>query len=135
MEQVIEKEYLKVLNSIQKTNEYEIVDLNEHKAKVKLNLENTQTSDDSKTVFEGEIYKCANFCAVSAVNEANVFAINSNIDFLAQVEVSQKEMIFESKALSSSQGKKFIEVVGKVNDITVFIGSFTVLKLDKRSKV
>ena len=135
MEEVIERDYLKVLNSVQRTNSYEIVELLEDGIVVKLSLEDTQTADDSKSVFEGEIYKCANFCAVSAVNEPNIFVINSNIDFLAQVEVNQKEMFFEAKALSSSQGKKFIEVVGKVNDITVFVGSFTVLKLDRRSKI
>jgi hypothetical protein len=37
--------------------------------------------------------------------------------------------------LSSSLGKKFVEVVGMIDDIKVFIGDFTVLKLDNRSKI
>ena len=135
MSEVIDREYLKVLNSVQKSSGYEIVELGENSSKVKLILENTQTTDDSKTVFEAEIYKCASFSAIVSVNEPDSFIINSNVDFLSQVELEQKEIVFEAKALSSSQGKNFIEVVGKINDISVFIGSFTVLKLDKRSMV
>ncbi len=135
MSEVIERDYLKVLNTVQKASGYEIVELGENSSLVKLILENTQTTDDSKTVFESEIYKCASFSAIVSVNEPDSFIINSNVDFLSQVELNQKEIIFEAKALSSSQGKNFIEVVGKISDISVFIGSFTVLKLDKRSMV
>jgi len=135
MSEVIEREYLKVLNTVQKASGYEIVELGENSSQVKLSLENAQTTDDSKTIFDAEIYKCASFAAIVSVNEADSFIINSNVDFLSQVELNQTEVLFEAKALSSSQGKNFIEVVGKINDISVFLGSFTVLKLDKRSMV
>ncbi len=135
MDEVIQRDYLKVLSSVKKSNFYEVLELDKNSSKVKLNLENTQTYDDNKMIFEAEIYKCANFTAIIAVNEPNIFSINSNVDFLSQVEISQKEIIFEAKALSSSQGKNFIEVVGKVNDISVFLGNFTLIKLDSRSRV
>ncbi len=135
MDTIVESDYLKVLNSIQKANGYEIVELDENSSTVKFSLENAQTYDDSKTIFESDIYKCASFCAMVAVNEPNIFIINSNVDFLAQVDLEHKEIIFKAKALSSSRGKNFIEVFGKVNDISIFVGNFTVLKLDSRSKI
>ena len=135
MEAVVERDYLKVLSSVQKSSGYDIVELGDNRSIVKFSLDVAQTHDDSKTVFESDIYRCASFCALVAVNEPNIFVLNSNVDFLAQVDIEQKELLFEAKALSSSKGKNFIEVVGTINDISVFIGSFTVLKLDSRSKV
>jgi len=126
---------LKILNSVQRASGYDIVSISEGEAKVVFLLEQAQTMENSTTVFEGEIYKAANFTALVAVNEENNFVINANIDFLSQVEVSSKEIVFEAKSLSSSLGKKFVEVTGMIDDIKIFIGSFTILKLDARSKL
>jgi acyl-coenzyme A thioesterase PaaI-like protein len=135
---ILEKEkntHLEILGSIQRANSYEIVELALGYAKIVLNLSNVQTLDNSTTVFEAEIFKVANFCALAAVNSENSFVISANVDFLSQVEISSNEVVFEAKSLSSSLGKKFVEVKGMIDDITVFIGDFTVLKLDNRSKI
>ena len=133
MSEVKESSVLKVLTSIQKRNGYEIVEITHGYVKVKFNLEKVEVLDNPSIVYEAEIFKVANFVALAAVNELDSFVLSSHVDFLSQVEVESKELIFEAKAMSSSLGKKFVEVTAKSNDITIFIGDFTVLKLDKRT--
>ena len=138
MLEVLEKEqkhHLQVLGQIQKSNLYEIEKLGLGYAKVIFRLDNAQTIDDNKTVFEAELFRVANFTALSAVNETQTFVLNVNIEFLSQVDIDSKEIVFEAKAVSSSLGKRFVEVRAKVNDITIFLGNFTVLKMDGRSKI
>ena len=138
MLEILEKEkpaQLDILESIQRANSYEIAELSKGFAKVVLNLSNVQTLDNSTTVFEGEIFKVANFSALAAVNVENSFVISANVDFLSQIEISSQAVVFEAKSLSSSLGKRFVEVIGKIDDITIFLGNFTVLKLDNRSKI
>jgi len=138
MSEVLERDEVKklnILNSIQRANEYEILSLLPGEAKIVFRLDKAQTLENSTTVFEGEIFKVANFAALAAVNEENNFVIDANVDFLSQVEVTSQEMYFEAKALSSSLGKKFVEVIGTIDDIKLFIGNFTVLKMDSRSKL
>ena len=135
---MLEKEkavQLDILEGVQRANSYDIAELSQGFAKVVLNLSNVQTLDNLTTVFEAEIFKVANFSALAAINEENSFVISANVDFLSQIEISSQAVIFEAKSLSSSLGKRFVEVIGKIDDITVFLGKFTVIKLDNRSKI
>jgi len=136
--EMLEKEkavQLDILEGVQRANSYDIAELSQGFAKVVLNLSNVQTLDNLTTVFEAEIFKVANFSALAAINEENSFVISANVDFLSQIEISSQAVIFEAKSLSSSLGKRFVEVIGKIDDITVFLGKFTVIKLDNRSKI
>lgn len=133
MGEIKESVVLKVLTSVQKSNAFEIVEITHGYVKVKLSLERVNLIDNSNTVFEAEIFKAANFAALAAVNEVDSFVLSVHVDFLSQVEIDSKELILEAKAMSSSLGKKFVEVKAKANEITVFLGDFTVLKLDKRT--
>jgi len=130
-----EKKSLKVLNSVQRVNGYDVLELERGYSKILFKLDNAETIEKSDIIFEGEIYKAANFSAMVAINEENSFVVNSNVDFLSQIEASSKEIILEAKSISTSLGKKFLEVKGYVGDIVIFIGSFTVLKMDSRSKI
>jgi len=133
MGEVKESVALKVLTAVQKSNSYEIIEITHGYIKVKFNLEKAESADNPHMVFEAEIFKVANFVALAAVNEPDSFLISSHVDFLSQVEIQSKELIFEAKAVSSSLGKRFVEVTAKSNDIAIFLGDFTVLKLDKRT--
>jgi len=136
MAEVLEKKMqLTQIGIISRSSGYEIAELSLGFAKVILNLEKVLTFDDAKIVFEGDIYKAANFAALAAVNEDNVFVINSHVDFLSQVEVTSDEVVFEATSLSSSLGKRFVEVKGFIDEIEIFLGNFTILKLDNRSKI
>jgi len=137
MSEVLEREKLslKILSSVQRVNGYDVLELDRGYAKILFKLDNAETLDNSSTVFEAELYKAANFCALVCINEENTFVVNANVDFLTQVEVSSNEIVFEAKSISSSLGKKFIEVRAKIDEITVFMGNFTVLKMDGRSKI
>jgi len=133
MSEVKENILLKVLISVQKRNSYEIQEIHHGYVKIKFSLEKADVADNKNIVFEADIFKVANFAALAAVNELDSFVLSSHVDFLSQVELESKELIFEAKAMSSSLGKKFVEVTAKSNDIVIFIGDFTVLKLDKRT--
>jgi len=130
-----QQEHLKVLSQVQKSSYYEIEKLEAGYAKVVLRLENVQTNDDGTTVFEGDIFRVANFTALASVNEPHTFVISASVEFLSQIEISSEEITLEAKSLSSSLGKKFVEVRAQINDITIFMGNFTVIRLDNRSKI
>jgi len=137
MSEVLERDKynIKVLSSVQRLNGYDILEIETGYAKILFRSENAQTYENSNVIFEGELYKAANFAALIAINEENTFVINSHVDFLSQVEVDVKEIVFEAKAVSSSLGKKFLEVKASVDDILLFLGNFTILKMDARSKI
>jgi len=138
MAEVLEKNeqiHLKYLTSLQRVNNYDVEEISSGYAKIVYRLDEAQVLEDGITIFEGELFKVANFCALAAVNEESIFVINANVDFLSQVELASKKIVFEAKTMNSSLGKKFLEVRGKIDEIVVFLGSFTVLKLDNRSKI
>jgi len=137
MSEVLEREKfnLKILSSVQRLNGYDILEIEKGYAKIVFRSENAQTYENSNLIFEGELYKAANFAALIAINEENTFVINSHVDFLSQVEIDVNEVVFEAKSVSSSLGKKFIEVKGNIDDILIFLGNFTILKMDARSKI
>ncbi len=129
------QEHLQVLSQVQKTSAYEIEKLDVGYAKVVLRMENVQTGDDGTTVFEGDIFRVANFTALASVNEQHTFVISASVEFLSQIDISSGDLAVEAKSISSSLGKKFVEVRAQINDITVFMGNFTVIRLDNRSKI
>ena len=126
---------LNILNTIQRQNGYDIEKIENGYAKVHYTLENAQHLEKKEIVYEADIYDVANFTALIAVNEQNCFTISSAVDFLSQIEHSDKTMIFEANVISSSMGKKYVEVQGTLDDIVLFMGNFTILKLDNRSRI
>ena len=126
---------LNILNTIQRQNGYDIEKIENGYAKVHFSLQSAQNLEKKEIAYEADIYDVANFTALIAVNDQNCFTISSSVDFLSQVEHSDKTMIFEANVLSSSMGKKYVEVKGTLDDIVLFMGNFTILKLDNRSRI
>ena len=131
----VESGKLEVLKNIKKRFGYELLALEEDYAKVLVDLDKVQTLDESDTVFEAEIYKAANFSALASINEKGYFVVSAYIDFLSQIDVNSKSIYFEANALHNSLGKRQVEVKGFIDDIAVFQGDFSVLKLDHRSNI
>ncbi len=133
MELVSEK--LEVLKSIKKSFGLDIVELDEDYAKIMFNLEKAHLIDDTDIVFEADIYNVAHFTALASINEPGYFVISAYMDFLTQVNLEEKSIYFVGNVKYTPFGKREVEVKGFVNDIAVFEGIFSVLKVDQRSKV
>ena len=121
--------------NIYANHSYTLLELSNGYAKTSINSQKSETVDKENIVYDGSIFSAANFCAMAAVNEEHTFLISANIDFLNQINTEDEEVIFEARAKSNISGKKQIEVQGKVNDITVFLGDFVAMKLDKQSLI
>ncbi len=139
-----ENQNIEALNTHTKIKKYlcgEVVSLKENYSKVRLTCTNDMSVDDMGLVHGGFTFGAADFAAMAAVNEPYVVLIGSNSKFLAPVKVGDV-VIFEANARFEDARKREIDVVGNINDIKVFEGTFTavilqehVLKLKlKRSK-
>ncbi len=132
---------LKTHTKIKKYLSGEIDTLKENYAKVRLNCTNEMSVDEMGLVHGGFTFSAADFAAMAAVNEPYVVLIGSNNKFLAPVKVGDT-VIFEAHARFEEARKREVDVVGSINDIKVFEGTFTavilpehILKLKlKRSK-
>ena len=114
---------------------YKLIELSEGYAKISINSKKSETVDKENIIYDGSIFSAANFCAMAAVNEEHTFLVSANIDFLNQVNTEDEEVIFEARSSSNISGKKQIEVQGKVNGITVFLGDFVAMKLANKSLI
>lgn len=121
--------------NIHTNHSYKLIKLSEGYAKISINSQKSETVDKENIVYDGSIFSAANFCAMAAVNKEHTFLISANIDFLNQINADDEEVIFEARSRSNISGKKQIEVQGKVNDITVFLGDFIAMKLDNKSLI
>jgi acyl-CoA thioesterase len=142
MSEVLEKQEkitlsseLKTHKNIQSNHSYKILTLDEGYARVKISSKHSEKVDNQNLVYDGSIFSAANFCAMAAINEKEIFLIGANVDFLNPVSGEDEEVIFEAKAISNISGKKNVQVVGKVNDITIFQGDFVAIKLDNQSLI
>ena len=137
----VKKDNLSLINelnshkNIHANHSYKLLELSDGYAKTSINSQKSETVDKENIIYDGSIFSAANFCAMAAVNEEHTFLISANIDFLNQINTEDEEVIFEARAKSNLSGKKQIEVQGKVNDITVFLGDFVAMKLDKQSLI
>jgi len=114
---------------------YKLIELKEDYAKIAINSKKSETVDHENIIYDGAIFSAANFCAMAAINQKHTFLISANIDFLNQINTDDDDVIFEAHAASNISGKKQIEVIGKINDITVFQGDFVAMKLDNQSLI
>lgn len=126
---------LKTHKNIQSNHSYKILKLDEGYASIKINSKHSEKVDNQNLVYDGSIFSAANFCAMAAINEESTFLIGANVDFLNPVSGEDEEVIFEAKSLSNISGKKNVQVIGKVNDITIFQGDFVAIKLDNQSLI
>ncbi len=126
---------LKTHKNIQSNHSYKLLKLDEGYARVQIDSKQSEKVDNQNIVYDGSIFSAANFCAMAAINEGDTFLISANIDFLNPVSSEDKEVVFEAYASSNISGKKNVQVVGKVNDITIFQGDFVAIKLDNKSLI
>jgi acyl-coenzyme A thioesterase PaaI-like protein len=129
------KSDLKTHKNIHTNHGYNILELSENYAKISIHTQKSETVGENNTVYDGTLFSAANFCAIAAVNQENLFLLGANVDFLNQVNGNDNDVIFEANAKSNASGKKNIDVKGTINDITIFQGVFTAIKLDSNSLI
>jgi acyl-coenzyme A thioesterase PaaI-like protein len=126
---------LKTHKNIHINHGYNILKLDENYAKVSINTNKSETVDKSTTIYDGSLFSAANFCAMASINQESLFLLSANVEFLNQADSSDDDIVFVAKASNNLSGKKQIEVKGSVNDITIFQGSFTAIKLENNSLI
>ena len=99
-------------------------------AEVHLDIIKTMTADKQGLIHSGFIFSGASYAAAVAVNEKYGFVIGSVVNFLAPVR-DDDTVIFKAHARQNIGRKRVVDVIGRVGDIKVFIGEFTVIVMDK----
>ncbi len=107
-----------------------IVALDENYAKLQLLTTNDMTTDDLGLVHSGFIFSAADYAAAVAINQENTVIIGSKVSFLAPSKVGD-HVEFEAKVKFEDLRKREISVVGKINDIKIFQGTFYAIVLEK----
>jgi acyl-coenzyme A thioesterase PaaI-like protein len=107
-----------------------INDLSENFAEVYLEIIEEMVVDDHGLVHDGFLFSAASFAAVSAVNEEFGIVIGAQSHFFSPVRVNDV-VIFEAKSRQKDGKKRIVDVSGRVLDIKVFTGEFSVIIPDK----
>ena len=107
-----------------------LIKLEKGQATVNLHTTNEMIIDDMGLIHSGFVFSAADFAAAAAVNEENLVIIGARTSFLAPTKVNDL-IQFQAKAKFEDSRKREIHVVGKVNDIKVFEGTFHAVVLDK----
>ncbi len=133
-EEIVEIKKLNTHTNIQTNNAYNILALTDNHATIMIDATTCEKVKESGLIYDGVIFSAATFAATAAVNEKNMFLIGVNIDLLNPVK-EEDNIIFEANVHHTSSGKKVVDVVAKVNDITFMQGEFILLKLDEKSLI
>ncbi len=107
-----------------------LITLEKNYAKVALRTNTQMSVDEFELVHGGFVFAAANFAAVAAVNHPFAVLSGARTSFLAPVKVGD-EIIFEAKSKYNDARKREIFVVGFVNEIKIFEGSFDTVIMDK----
>ncbi len=114
---------LKTHTKIKKYLSGDIVTLKENYAQVKLSCTREMAVDDMGLIHGGFTFSAADFAAMAAVNEPYVVLIGAVSKFLAPVKVGDI-VVFEAYAKFEDARKREVNVIGSINDIKVFEGTF-----------
>jgi acyl-coenzyme A thioesterase PaaI-like protein len=107
-----------------------LIALKKDYAKVVLETTEDMAVDEFGLVHGGFTFSAADFCAMATVNEPYVVLVRSQSSFLAPVKTGDT-VIFESEVLMKNKRKWEVKVIGKIDDIKVFEGTFGCVVLDK----
>ena len=93
------------------------------RAVVKLATTGEMAADAQGLVHGGFIFGAADYAAMVAVNDPNVVLGSADVRFVAPVRLPQI-VSFEARVVSTAGSKHIVEVEGRVDNRTVFNGSF-----------
>jgi len=104
--------------------------LKEGFAEVHLEIVEDMLADKIGLIHNGYIFSSASFAAAISVNEKYGFVIGSMVHFLTPVR-EHDIVVFKAKSRHKIGRKRVVDVVGRVHEIRVFIGEFTVTVMDR----
>ncbi len=98
-------------------------------AKVLLHTTRQMAADTQGLVHGGFLFSAADYAAMCAVNDPYVVLGAASTKFIAPVRVGDA-VLFEATVIKTKGKKQEVLVVGSVEGVTVFEGSFTAFVLD-----
>ena len=107
-----------------------LVEINQNYAQVSLKTTGQMSVDEYNLVHGGFLFAAADFAAMAAINDPYVILSAAQTDFYAPVKVGD-EVVFEAKSRYNDSRKRIVDIVGSVNEIKVFEGSFDAVVLDR----
>ncbi|MFN3598501.1 MAG: PaaI family thioesterase [Aquificaceae bacterium] len=108
----------------------EIVELSEGYAKLRLKTDDRMVADQWGLIHGGFIFSLGDFCAMAAVNEANVVLAQASIKFLKPVKVGD-ELLAEGRVERSEGKKRWVKVEVRRGEEKVAEGEFFCLVPEK----
>lgn len=124
------EELIKLSNTLSSTYYGYVVDLKDFYAKTKFTTSYDMAIDEEDLVFNGFIASAANYAALLAINLEFLVTVSSKINFLAPARVGDI-IIFEAKSFFNESKKREVKVLGTINEIKVFEGTFQIVTLEE----
>ncbi len=107
----------------------DIVSLEKGKSKTILQTTDEMSVDSLGLIHSGFVFSAAEFAAVVAVNEENLVIIAAKTKFLAPAK-SGDLIEFRATAKFEDSRKREIKVIGEINGIKIFEGTFQAVLLE-----
>jgi len=115
--------------SIDSTLSGKLISLSTDHAKVLLHTTRQMAADAQGLVHGGFLFSAADNAAMCVVNDPYVVLGAASTKFIAPVRVGDV-VVFEARVVKTKGKKREVLVVGSVEGVTVFEGSFTAFVLD-----
>lgn len=115
---------------INKSYSGDVIALNKNYSKISFLTTVEMSVDELGLIHSGFVFASADYAAIMAVNEEHTVSIGSKVHFLAPVKMGEV-IEFEARVKFEELKKREVRVVGAVNDIQVFQGTFYVVVLDQ----
>lgn len=106
-----------------------VVEVRPEYAKTRFRLIREMSYDVEGLAFNGFVYSAASWAAQLAINKEYLISVASKVNFLSPVKIGDI-IDFEANALFSESKKQDVKVIGCVNDIRVFEGTFSIIILE-----
>lgn len=106
-----------------------VVTSREDYAKTRFRVTREMAYDAEGLAFNGFIYTAASWAAQVAINKEYLISVASKVNFLSPVRIGDF-IDFEANAFFSESKKQDVRVIGSVNDVRVFEGTFSIILLE-----
>jgi acyl-CoA thioesterase len=98
-------------------------------AEVYLEIVDEMIADEMGLIHSGFLFSAASFASVAAINNPNAIVIGAQVHFFTPVRVDTT-VIFEAHSRHKVGKRRVVEVTGRLGDIKVFSGSFSVAVME-----
>ncbi|MFK5882137.1 MAG: PaaI family thioesterase [Sulfurospirillum sp.] len=124
-----DEENLNTHQKIKKSLCGNVIFLEKGHSKTTLQTTNDMSVDTLGLIHSGFIFGAAEYAAVSAINEENLVIISSKTKFLAPAK--NGDLIeFDAKAKFEDSRKREVKVIGEINEIKIFEGTYQAVVLE-----